>query len=89
MHYEERINFADLFRKLKVEYKAGKLTIQLGGALNATSVREGLIDRVLLVVAPALIGGSKTVTLIDGDSLHTPDELFTIKTLELIQVKPL
>lgn len=87
--YTERIDFVDLFRKLKDEFRADNLTIQSGGTLNATLVREGLIDRVLLVVAPALIGGSNTVTLMDGDSLHAPDELFKIKTLELIQAKPL
>lgn len=89
MLYAERVDFADLFRKLKIEYKADALTIQSGGTLNATLVRAGLIDRVLLVVAPALIGGNKTATLIDGDSLHAPDELSKIKTLELIQAKPL
>lgn len=87
--YTEGVDFADLFRKLKEEYKADRLTIQSGGTLNAALVREGLIDRILLVVAPALIGGDKTSTLMDGDSLHNPDELFKIKTLDLVQAKPL
>lgn len=87
--YTGRVDFVNLFRKLKEEYMADKLTIQSGGTLNAILVRAGLIDRLLLVVAPALIGGHSTATLMDGDSLHTPEELFKIKTLELIQAKPL
>lgn len=87
--YKGHIDFTDLFRQLKEKYGADKLTIQSGGTLNATLVREGLIDRVLLVVAPALIGGKNTSTMMDGESIHTPDELFKIKTLELVQVKSL
>jgi 2,5-diamino-6-(ribosylamino)-4(3H)-pyrimidinone 5'-phosphate reductase len=87
--YEKNIDFSDLFAKLRSEYGADKLTIQSGGTLNATLVREGLVDHVLLVVAPALVGGKDTSTLIDGESLHTKDDLSKIKTLEFVQAKPL
>ncbi len=87
--YEKEINFSDLFQKLRKEYKVEKLTIQSGGTLNTTLVREGLVDRVLLIVAPAFVGGRNTSTLLDGESLHTKRELFKIKSMELIQAKPL
>ena len=63
--YEEIIDFHDVFIKLKRDFGAERLTVQSGGELNATLVREGLIDRVLLVVAPVLIGGNDTATLMD------------------------
>ena len=87
--YEKIVDFRDLFEKLKERFGAERMTIQSGGTLNTTLVREGLIDRVLLVVAPALIGGKNTSTLMDGESLHTSAELNKIKTLELVQAKPL
>ncbi|MCC6934197.1 MAG: dihydrofolate reductase family protein [Candidatus Yanofskybacteria bacterium] len=87
--YRNHIDLADLFQRLKLDYGAERLTIQSGGTLNTTLVRDGLIDRVLLVVAPALIGGKNTASLMDGESLHTPEELSKIKTLELVQAKPL
>lgn len=87
--YEKSVNFRDLFSKIAEQFSAERMTIQSGGTLNATLVREGLIDRVLLVVAPALVGGKDTSTLMDGESLHTPEELSKIKALELIQAKPL
>lgn len=87
--YNQNIDFKDLFAKLHSDYQADKLTIQSGGTLNTTLVREGLIDRVLLVVAPALIGGKDTSTLMDGESLHTKEDLSKIKTLEFVQAKPL
>ena len=87
--YEKIIDFHDFFGKIAKQFGAERMTIQSGGTLNAMLVREGLIDRVLLVVAPALIGGKNTSTLMDGESLHTPDELNKIKTLEFVQAKPL
>src|SRR3989338_1827407 len=87
--YDTQIDFSDLFKRLRTDYKADRLTIQSGGTLNSVLLREGLIDRVLLVVAPALIGGRNTSTLIDGESLHSPDELNKIRALELVQATAL
>lgn len=87
--YEQVVDFQDFFGKVAGQFGAERMTIQSGGTLNTTLVRKGLIDRVLLVVAPALIGGKNTSTLMDGESLHTPAELNKIKALELVQAKPL
>lgn len=87
--YEKDIDLADLMNKLKTDHGADRLTIQSGGTLNSEFVRQGLIDRVLLVVAPALIGGKNTSTIMDGESLHSVTELSKIKALELVQAKPL
>lgn len=89
MLYNNKINFQNLFSRLYSEYGVDKITIQSGGTLNTELVREGLVDRVLLVIAPALIGGESTSSLMDGESLHTESELSKIKTLQLVQVKPL
>ena len=58
--YVRDIDFTDLMQKLRRNYGVEKLTVQSGGTLNAMLAREGLIDRVLLVVAPALVGGKAT-----------------------------
>ncbi len=87
--YTEQIDFVDLFCQLKETYIADKLTVQSGGTLNTRLLRDGLIDRVLLVVAPLLIGGKDTASLLDGKSLHTMKDLAEIRTLELVQAKPL
>jgi 2,5-diamino-6-(ribosylamino)-4(3H)-pyrimidinone 5'-phosphate reductase len=38
---------------------------------------------------PALIGGKNTPTLMDGESLHTKDDLSKVKTLEFVKAKAL
>ena len=83
IYYPNKINFKDLFKKLKQKYKVSNVTIQSGGTLNATLVREGLIDRVSFVIAPALIGGKNTSTLMDGKSLRSDKDLKQIKALKL------
>lgn len=85
--YDEKINFSDLMKKLKSEHGIDSLTVQSGSTLNAVLLREGLIDRVLLVVAPALIGGKDTPMLIGGESLHTAEDLSVIRPLKLKQAK--
>jgi len=48
-----------------------------------------LIDKISIVVAPALIGGKETSSLIDGKSLSSIAGLKDIKALKLIDVKKL
>lgn len=88
-HYDNAIDFADLFAKLKNEHGAERITIQSGGELNAVLLRSGLIDRVLIVVAPCLIGGRNTATLVDGDSLQTAEDLAKVRPLKLKECKAL
>ncbi len=87
--YYEKIDFTHLFSSLKRDYGATRMTIQSGGTLNTTLVREGLVDRILLVIAPILIGGKDTPTVMDGQSLHTTAALSKIKALDLAQATPL
>lgn len=87
--YKDTIDFVDAFVKLKMVYGIEKMTIQTGGTLNAQFLRLGLIDYVSLVIAPCLIGGSNTQSLIGGESLHTVDSLSHIKALELLDAQQL
>lgn len=68
--YHETIDLTDLLRKMKQTYGITHLTVETGGTLNAVLLREGLIDHVIIVVAPLLVGGQTTSTLIDGPSLN-------------------
>lgn len=85
IYYEKEIHLTDLLKKMKQQYKAKRITIQTGGTLNAEWVRRGLIDFVSIVIAPCLIGGSNTQSLIGGESLHSEEDLKKIKSLKLIK----
>jgi 2,5-diamino-6-(ribosylamino)-4(3H)-pyrimidinone 5'-phosphate reductase len=83
IYYPKKINFSNLFKKLKKEYKIKNITIQSGGILNSIFLRENLIDKISFVIAPVLIGGEKTPTLVDGNSLKTKKDLEKMKKLKL------
>lgn len=89
LHYSYKIDFENLFIRLKKDFNAKRVTIQSGGTLNSILLREGLIDRISLVIVPVLIGGKNTPTLVDGESLHSIKELNKIKPLKLLRWKRL
>jgi 2,5-diamino-6-(ribosylamino)-4(3H)-pyrimidinone 5'-phosphate reductase len=84
IEYDNEIDLADLLVKMKEKYHAEKITIQSGGTINSHWLRLGLIDHVSLVIAPCLIGGSNTPSLVGGESLHAQEDLKKIKALRLI-----
>jgi len=89
IYYKKEIDFVDLFKKLKQDYRIDRITIQTGGTLNSIFLRNKLIDKISIVVAPTLIGGKDTPSLIDGKSLSSVKELSLIKALKLTEVKKL
>jgi len=89
LYYPDQINFSHLFNELKLKYGVDSMTIQSGGSLNSVLLRENLIDKVSIVVAPVLVGGKDTSTLVDGDSLQTFDDLAKIKALRLVENRTL
>ena len=69
--------------ELKSEYGCERITIQSGGTLNSLFLYEKLFDYIDIVIAPVLIGGKDTPTLIDGKSLLSESELSKIGVLKL------
>lgn len=78
-----------LLEDMKQKYDVERLTIQSGGNLNGMFLRENLIDYVNIVVAPLLVGGRDTSTLIDGKSITNLNELNKLKALQLIECNKL
>ena len=89
IYYENKIGLPDLLHKLKTNYGVERLTIQSGGTLNASWIRESLVDFVSIVIAPCLIGGTNTQSLIGGESLHTQEDLNKIRSLKLVKTTTL
>lgn len=82
--YQERPSLGDALRQLWRDYGCERLTVQSGGTLNAALLRAGLIDAIDIVVAPVVVGGGETPTLVDGPSLTSIDELSKLVSLELV-----
>ena len=87
--FQETLSLTDALSVLKDRFGCERLTIQSGGTVNGLFLREKLLDYVDIVVAPVLIGGRDTATLIDGPSLQTRDELTQLGALRLIEARAL
>lgn len=80
--YQERLDLRAMLTALK-EYGCDRLTVQSGGTVNGLFLREKLFDYVDLVVAPVLVGGKNTPTLVDGEGLRSMDQLSALGVLKL------
>ena len=83
--YQEHPSLRDALERLKMECNCERLTVQSGGTVNGLFLREKLLDYVDIVVAPILIGGKDTPTLIDGRSLISVTELSELGVLNLME----
>ena len=81
---QKRLSLEDVLLQLKFKYGCDAITIQTGGTLNGQFLREKLLDYIDIVVAPVLIGGANTPTLIDGASLLSCSELSNLGILKLL-----
>lgn len=89
IEYKNIIDMEDLLTQMKQKYGAKRITIQSGGTMNALWIRQNLIDQINIVIAPCLIGGSNTQSLVGGESLHSQEDLLKIKPLKLKKVNKL
>lgn len=81
----DSLELETLLFDIRKKYNAEAVTIQSGGTLNGKFLRENLIDYVNVVIAPLLVGGKETSTLIDGVSITSTNELHKLKALQLIE----
>ncbi len=87
--YQEELNLPAALEILKKEYGCERITIQSGGTVNSLFLREKLFDYIDIVLAPVLVGGKNTSTLIDGESIENVSDLCRLRTLRLIECKQL
>lgn len=88
INYEQTIDFTELFDRLS-EKGVKAMTIQSGGDMNATLLRDGLINELSVVIAPILVGGKDTQSIIGGESIKSVEDLQKIKSLELVNIERL
>ena len=89
IYHENEIDCADLLVELKKNHNIEKITVESGGTLNSVFFRNGLIDHMKIVVAPLIVGGKDTSSLVDGFSFTEQSQLYMLKALKLRECKKL
>lgn len=62
------------------------LMIEGGSEINASALEEGIVDKVVLFLAPRLIGGSSAPSLVGGKGIPDLEESWSLKNISLEQV---
>lgn len=83
--FQERFDLPQVLARLKADWGVDALTVQSGGTLNGLFLRQKLLDKVDIVIAPLLVGGKDTPTLVDGESISTQAQLMALGPLQLEQ----
>jgi diaminohydroxyphosphoribosylaminopyrimidine deaminase/5-amino-6-(5-phosphoribosylamino)uracil reductase len=74
-----------LERLMEALGKRGALSVMIeGGAeINASALREGIVDKVLVFLAPILIGGKSTPTAVGGEGIETLSQALRLRDVRI------
>lgn len=65
----KRVNLREFLKKM-AEEKVDSILLEGGGELNASMLKEGLVNRVYAFIAPKLIGGRKALSPVAGEGVE-------------------
>ncbi|HZC67735.1 MAG TPA: dihydrofolate reductase family protein, partial [Nitrospirales bacterium] len=64
------------------------LLIEGGAAVNASALREGVVDRVLFFLAPKILGGRDALSAVGGESPARLREALSLRVTSVTRVGP-
>ena len=64
------MDFKSLFKYLEKEFNIKSIMLEGGGYLNWTLFEQNLVDEIILMQLPVIIGGYDNVSLVDGDGFQ-------------------
>ncbi|MNJ52801.1 2,5-diamino-6-ribosylamino-4(3H)-pyrimidinone 5'-phosphate reductase [compost metagenome] len=82
---EDEVDFVELYRQLEEKFGITSLMVEGGGFLNWHIINKGLVDEIILMQLPIIIGGSSNITLVDGDGYTEMDYIKRFKVAEVQQ----
>lgn len=80
---EDRIDFRDALRNLRLRYGAMTVRVDSGGTLNGVLLREGLVDEVSVLFQPVLVGGESPKSFFRAPDLASPEGVIPLKLLDV------
>lgn len=80
---EHRVDLPEALRALRSLLGVRCLVSSAGGELNAALLRAGLVDELVLTVAPAAIGGAATPGVLGGPALATGEHPVPLRLLSV------
>ncbi len=84
------LNRVDLNEMLKVlgEHSISSLLVEGGGEVNASFMNQNLVDKVIVYLAPKLIGGKNAPTFLEGTGFDKMGQAIELEEIELTKIGP-
>lgn len=80
-----KVNLKELMIKLG-ELKVDSILLEGGATLNHSALEVGIVDKVLIYIAPKIIGGAKSKTPVGGNGIEKLKSAFKVKDLTVSMV---
>lgn len=82
---EDKVDFVELERQLEDNYGITSLMVEGGGFLNWHIFNQDIVDEIILMQLPIIIGGASNITLVDGDGYQ---QLCFTKKFKVVEIQP-
>jgi 2,5-diamino-6-(ribosylamino)-4(3H)-pyrimidinone 5'-phosphate reductase len=79
----------NLKRLFKILYDMGyrKILIEGGGELNWSCLHDGIVNELIVTIAPIVLGGRDAITLVEGSGYSVISQGIKLKLTKIIQNK--
>lgn len=64
-----------------------KILIEGGGELNWSCLHDGIVNELIITIAPKILGGRNAITLVEGKGYSTLSQAIKLKLSKIIQNK--
>lgn len=81
------INLSNLSRQL-AKRGINKILVEGGGEVLASAFKAGLVDEVLIFIAPKIIGGRNTKTPVEGEGITDLKKAWLLKDISVATIGP-
>ncbi|MBD7911879.1 MULTISPECIES: dihydrofolate reductase family protein [Clostridium] len=79
---KDKVDFKSLFNYLEKELNMKSIMVEGGGYLNWTLFEQNLIDEIILMQLPVVIGGYNNISLVDGEGFKDLESIKKFKFTE-------
>jgi diaminohydroxyphosphoribosylaminopyrimidine deaminase/5-amino-6-(5-phosphoribosylamino)uracil reductase len=74
--------------KILGEHSISSLLVEGGGEVNASFMNQNLVDKVIVYLAPKLIGGKNAPTFLEGTGIDKMGQAIELEEIELTKIGP-
>lgn len=82
---EGKVDLGELMKKMG-RLQISSILVEGGGKINASFLKEGLVDKVLFFIAPKIIGGRRSLTPVEGEGIKDLREAIKLTEMKVRKV---